>query len=39
MTEKSAFISENIKVFDKKSKILLRNSVDYDYQDYRSGIN
>ena len=39
MTEKSGFISENIKVFDKKNKILLRNSVDYDYQDYRSGIN
>lgn len=40
MTEKSGLLSENIKVFDKKNgKIIFRNSVDYDYQNYRSGIN
>jgi hypothetical protein len=39
MTGQSGLLSENIKMFDKKSKIILRNSVDYDYQDYRSGIN
>jgi hypothetical protein len=29
MTEKSGLLSENIKVFDKKSKILLMQDNDY----------
>lgn len=37
MREKCGLLSENIKVFDKKSKILLMQ--DKDYQDYISGIN
>jgi hypothetical protein len=38
MTEKSGLLSEHIKVFDKKRKIVFRDSVDYDYQNYRSEI-